>query len=967
MDSTGDSFRDYMHSKIEKQRREFGAISSNNKQSSFFRGVVCLINGYTNPDRDELTRMIQSHGGAVEMYETSMVTHIIASQLSVAKKNAYSAQTKPRPVVTPQFIVACVKEGKLLPFREFLLPGLKDTHTTTATSISFARRVVDATGAPSDGLLENSNKSESGSPRHPTTTRFVKTVSTDPNFLEDYFKNSRLSFIGSFKQRATSTRTASSATSIKSSNDESTIRYIFHIDMDSFFASVVLRRYPEYTNKPVVISHCSNQKSSSSKFSTSECATCNYEARRYGIEKGMFLGEAKKLCPDVIVLPYDFDGYEEVSTRASEIVHTYAEGYNGTVEQVSCDEFYAEMYFPTSENGPRPQDLARFTAEKIRSEILAETNCTATVGAANNKFLAKAATDKAKPNKCLIVVDVGEERALLQQLNLKGIPGIGRKSEALLRDNGLESVQDIWDIGDRQKAERKLASILGNKNGLKLVEFCYGEDSRTLEPANRKTIGAECNYGVRFDGPYGVEHMIRGLAKEVERRMEAASVKGKHITLKIKKRKEGEGEALKYLGHGRCYNLSKSCDVTGVAIRDCDDIARLGVILLKELKVDKNDIRGMGLVISKLVEADTSSSPVAPSIFQTWLRKPAASNDAASSDDEVIELLSDSEPIHNGDESKDSLNNNEIDEDVSRTPREQSFFMDDIEIPPMSQIDRNEINAMPQPLRDRILRKLAEHDSHNTCGSPEHSTSSIELISSPPAPTKKLRMPPKPLRPEGNKRKTSLSRGGKRQHNQLSVRRMLVLASLKSGKETMKVDGEPVSLTQLQALPLEVQLQVANQDDMSIRSAYSSCNNSQPRITKRKTGLSACASETPYLTPTKKKLKTSDDLVDIYQTVVAPVALEPKNQLIDDVIFLRKWLDSNLPNNSTDALPAKIATLNEFLNLCIEEKRLEHTIIFLRMVKHRWSEESYRSLLENVKRYLKSKHCVNLDIKWHGL
>lgn len=495
MDSTGDSFRDYMHSKIEKQRREFGAINSNNnKQSSFFRGVVCLINGYTNPDRDELTRMIQSHGGAVEMYETSMVTHIIASQLSVAKKNAYSAQTRPRPVVTPQFIVACVKEGKLLPLRQFLLPGLKDTHSA-ATSFSFVRRAVDATDAPSDGLLGNSNKSESGSPQHPTTTRFVKTVSTDPNFLEEYFRNSRLSFIGSFKQRATSTRTASSATSIKSLN-ESTIRYIFHIDMDSFFASVVLRRYPEYTNKPVVISHCSNQKSPSSKFSTSECATCNYEARRYGIEKGMFLGEAKKLCPDVIVLPYDFDGYEEVSTRASEIVHTYAESYNGAVEQVSCDEFYAEMHFPTSENGPRPQDLARFSAEKIRSEIFAATNCTATVGAANNKFLAKAATDKAKPNKCLIVVDVGDERALLQQLNLKGIPGVGRKSEALLRDNGLESVQDIWDIGDRQKAERKLASILGNKNGLKLVEFCYGEDSRTLEPANRKTIGAEVRYPI---------------------------------------------------------------------------------------------------------------------------------------------------------------------------------------------------------------------------------------------------------------------------------------------------------------------------------------------------------------------------------------------------------------------------------------------------------------------------------------
>ena len=110
--------------------------------------------------------------------------------------------------------------------------------------------------------------------------------------------------------------------------------------------------------------------------------------------------------------------------------------------------------------------------------------------------------------------------------------------------------------------------------------------------------------------------------------------------------------------------------------------------------------------------------------------------------------------------------------------------------------------------------------------------------------------------------------------------------------------------------------------------------------------LPVCTSETLYLTPSKKKLKTSDDLGNISQTVVAPAALSPKNQLIDDVIFLRKWLDSNLPNNSTDALTAKIAALNGFLNLCIEEKRLEHAIVFLRMVKHRWSAESYRSLLE---------------------
>ena len=72
----------------------------------------------------------------------------------------------------------------------------------------------------------------------------------------------------------------------------------------------------------------------------------------------------------------------------------------------------------------------------------------------------------------------------------------------------------------------------------------------------------KCNYGVRFDGPYGVQYMVEGLAKEVQKRMQGVGVKGSRVTLKVKQRKQGAKPPPKFLGHGSCHNLSKSGDTS---------------------------------------------------------------------------------------------------------------------------------------------------------------------------------------------------------------------------------------------------------------------------------------------------------------------------------------------------------------------------------------------------------------------
>ena len=124
----------------------------------------------------------------------------------------------------------------------------------------------------------------------------------------------------------------------------------------------------------------------SKKNSSSELSTCNYVARQCGIRKGMFLGDAIQMCPDLVVLPYDFDGFEEVSGIVSELLHGWAEQYNGCVETVSCDESYVEVNVaPDDCQGQEMHVFLNSLAELIRADIVKKTECTASIGIGPNK------------------------------------------------------------------------------------------------------------------------------------------------------------------------------------------------------------------------------------------------------------------------------------------------------------------------------------------------------------------------------------------------------------------------------------------------------------------------------------------------------------------------------------------------------------------------------------------------------
>ena len=497
----------------------------------FLLGVCVMVNGYTNPDAETLQRLLHKHGGNLEKYETSRVTHIIAEHLSSAKANIYKRRRNPLPVVKPSWILDCVNASKLLPHGPYLIDEVRETDSRMKSISAFFTKSPPGASEESATLndshpslapqsppesskpmewakLGDENKLTTKTPedsnalsRGRTDDSYIngrlRTVGTDPNFLETFFNASRLSFIGSFKQRTRKSPSKADRQRGDTLKLTPRKRFVLHVDMDSFFASVVLRNYPEYRNRPVAISHHGKNEGkvsraqyaepdpgeSGKKSSTSECATCNYEARKYGIKKGMFLGRAKQLCPSLVVLPYDFEGYEEVSEQVADILVRYSTKFDGCVEQVSCDESYVELLLEHSvDTDSQVEELAG----AIRSEIFQQTRCTASIGIAPNKLLAKLATDKVKPDGMMLVTDHVE---LLRPLHLRELHGVGYRLDKKLESEGLSRVTDVWDLGDA--AESELTRILGSATGRKVFLFCHGQDDRPIAVTERKTIGAE--------------------------------------------------------------------------------------------------------------------------------------------------------------------------------------------------------------------------------------------------------------------------------------------------------------------------------------------------------------------------------------------------------------------------------------------------------------------------------------------
>ncbi|XP_031381989.1 DNA repair protein REV1 isoform X1 [Punica granatum] len=429
----------------------------------------------------------------------------------------------------------------------------------------------------------------------------------DPNFVENYFKFSRLHFIGTwrnrYRKRYPSTPDGVMSTSSKDKASEDPEKtFVIHIDMDCFFVSVVIRDLPELQDKPVAICHSDNPKG------TAEISSANYPARDYGVKAGMFVKNAKALCPHLAILPYNFEAYEEVADQFYDILHKRCK----KVQAVSCDEAFLDV---TDSEVDDPELLAT----EIRKEIYETTRCTASAGIAGNMLMARLATRTAKPNgQCYISFERVDD--YLHDLPIKALPGIGHVLEDKLKQRNIRTCGQL-----RMISKESLQRDFGVKTGEMLWNYSRGADNRVVGTIQEsKSIGAEVNWGVRFRDLKDSKQFLSNLCKEVSLRLQGYGVQGRKFTLKIKKRRKDAEEPAKYMGCGDCENFSHTVTVP-VATDDVDVLHRITTQLFGSFHVDVKEIRGVGLQVSKL-SADATKQVNERNLLKTWLTSRRESN-----------------------------------------------------------------------------------------------------------------------------------------------------------------------------------------------------------------------------------------------------------------------------------------------------------------------------------------------------
>jgi nucleotidyltransferase/DNA polymerase involved in DNA repair len=396
----------------------------------------------------------------------------------------------------------------------------------------------------------------------------------DPNFIDNYFKNSRLHHIGAWVDEFTKIRP--DLRKIKPRYSEADYAggaqtVVLHIDMDCFFVSVGVRDKPELQGKPVAVSHASNYARGSPRKgiakSGAEVSSCNYLARDKGVRATMRVGEAFRCCPDLTVIPYVFDQYMEVTKAIYGVFFSYSH----RVECVSCDEAFVEL--------PGHLDGVAL-ANEIRARILTETKCPSSAGVGANKLTAKLATNRAKPDGCqALFMSDPEHVAYLDSLSVDKMHGIGRKSAQKLMQSEWQvttvkemkqlSVQDLHKVTGSKKERKKSASTSsadgsGTDQAQQWYDMIRGKDDSKLKlnPV-RQSISVIISYGVRFTHWAQVAHFLDGVCAHIVQKMMRGRLRGRHIAMTVyqtlgvidQKKKPDKKD---HLGHGFCTRFSQS-------------------------------------------------------------------------------------------------------------------------------------------------------------------------------------------------------------------------------------------------------------------------------------------------------------------------------------------------------------------------------------------------------------------------
>jgi DNA polymerase-4 len=273
------------------------------------------------------------------------------------------------------------------------------------------------------------------------------------------------------------------------------MRFIAHLDMDAFYASVELLRYPELRGRPVVIGGRRPSAEGPAIRTLREyngrgvITTATYEARALGVHSGMGLMKAAKLAPDALLLPANFDEYRRYSRMFKDAVRAVAH----QVEDRGIDEIYIDLTTlvtsSAAEGAPDPWVRARVIATDIQRAVREATGLTCSIGITPNKLLSKIASELDKPGG-LTVLTEGDIPTRIWTLPVRKINGIGPKANARLE------ALDIRTIGELAKADQALLiGHFGRSYGAWMNDAAHGRDERVVVTYSEpKSISRETTF-----------------------------------------------------------------------------------------------------------------------------------------------------------------------------------------------------------------------------------------------------------------------------------------------------------------------------------------------------------------------------------------------------------------------------------------------------------------------------------------
>lgn len=288
------------------------------------------------------------------------------------------------------------------------------------------------------------------------------------------------------------------------------MRRIVHVDADAFYASVEQRDDRSLRGRPIAVGSAARR---------GVVMTASYEARRFGVRSAMPSGEAQRLCPELVFVPPRMEAYRDAGRALLEVYRRYTD----LVEPLALDEAYLDVTDP--KRGP-PSGTR--VAEAIRREARADTGLTVSAGVSYCKFLAKLASDAAKPDG-LEVVTPDRAASYLEDLPVRRLHGVGPRTAERLAALGVATAGQL-----RRRDEAELEAAFG-KLGAQLWRLAHGVDERPVRPDRaRKSVSSERTFARDRVGLGALLAELPPVVEDTARRARRAGVRGRVLIVKVK-------------------------------------------------------------------------------------------------------------------------------------------------------------------------------------------------------------------------------------------------------------------------------------------------------------------------------------------------------------------------------------------------------------------------------------------------